>query len=285
MIWAANLSSIINQIEFIQEDAGNEFALESALKNCDFVFALAGLTGHRPSMDFPKIDLYNNQTIHLCLLEAIRKLNVKPKIIFASTRQVYGRSEHVLIDETHSVNPVDLNGIHKVGAEQTFKIYRRVYNYDTCIIRLPNVYGPRMPLHTPSLGVLGWFINRCYLNKPLQLQVNPQTMRNMAFVGDVVKALEILALSTSHKFDIYNWMGESVSFGQYIDCLKHFFPKLMVEIVPMSEAQKKIDVGQILCSQKRFEDEFGNFPLTPILQGVEKTVLYYKNKLDYYLSR
>ena len=88
---------------------------------------LAAQTSHQASMDVPIDDLDLNCRVALRLLEACCKAALAVRIVFASTRQVYGKPNYLPVDERHPVAPVDVNGIHKLAAEAYHTLYRKVY--------------------------------------------------------------------------------------------------------------------------------------------------------------
>lgn len=75
------------------------------------------------SMQDPLTDLDINCRAQVFLLEACRTYNPDIKVIFASTRQIYGKPDYLPVDEEHPLRPVDVNGINKATGEwYTFSI-------------------------------------------------------------------------------------------------------------------------------------------------------------------
>jgi len=81
-----------------------------------FLFNLAGQTSHMDSMTDPQTDLDINGRAQLAILEACRQHNPKIRIVFASTRQIYGKPDYLPVDEKHPLRPVDVNGIRASDA-------------------------------------------------------------------------------------------------------------------------------------------------------------------------
>ena len=106
-------------------------------------------------MTDPFTDLEINCRSQLSILEACRRHNPDVKIVFASTRQIYGRPRYLPVDEAHPVAPVDVNGIDKAAGEAYHLLYGEVYGLRVCALRLTNTYGPRMRVRDARQTFLG----------------------------------------------------------------------------------------------------------------------------------
>jgi dTDP-glucose 4,6-dehydratase/UDP-glucose 4-epimerase len=85
--------------------------MQQLLMNKDYLFNLVGQTSHLDSMQNPKTDIDINAVSQISILECCRKFNPGIKVIYASTRQIYGKPQYFPVDENHRINPVDVNGI------------------------------------------------------------------------------------------------------------------------------------------------------------------------------
>lgn len=182
-----NLSGYENQIRINFSDVRDVYSLEPLLRGVDILFNLAGQTSHMDSMLDPYTDLAINCGAQLNLLETCRRINPEISIIFASTRQIYGRPEYLPVDEKHRIEPVDINGIHKYAAEQYYSLYQEVYGIRTCILRLTNTIGPRMRIKDARQTFVGVWIRQLLENKPIEVWGGSQ-LRDFNDVEDVVDA-------------------------------------------------------------------------------------------------
>jgi UDP-glucose 4-epimerase len=139
-----NLQGYENQIRINISDVRDPYSFPVLLEGVDVVFNLAGQTSHMDSMKDPFTDLEINCKAQLSILEACRKVNPEIRIVFASTRQIYGKPRALPVSEDHPLSPVDINGIHKMGGEWYHTLYHHVYGLKTCSLRLTNTIGPRM---------------------------------------------------------------------------------------------------------------------------------------------
>src|SRR2546423_4865493 len=199
-----NIHDIRERVTVELSDVRDARAMLSLIKGRDFVFNLAGQTSHLDSMTDPLTDLSINAAAQLSLLEACRLHNRNAKIVFASTRQVYGRPQYLPVDEKHPVNPIDVNGINKLAGEWYHLLYNNVYRIRACALRLTNTYGPGMRVKDARQTFLGIWIRRLIEQKPIQIFGDGKQRRDFNFVDDVVEALLRAAISDEANGQIFN---------------------------------------------------------------------------------
>jgi hypothetical protein len=115
--------------------------MEYLVRGQEVLFNLAGQVSHIDSMTDPVTDLEINCTSQLRLLEAVRRGNPELRVVYAGTRQVYGRPLYLPVDEKHLLQPVDVNGINKISGEFYHLVYHQVYGIRASSLRLTNTYG------------------------------------------------------------------------------------------------------------------------------------------------
>ena len=153
-----NIDDIKNKVAVNVCDVRDTFAMEHLIQGKDYLFNLAGQTSHLDSMTDPHTDLDINAAAQLSILEVCRKENPDIKIVFASTRQLYGRPDYLPVDEKHPIRPVDVNGINKLAGEWYHLLYSNVYGIRACALRLTNTYGPGMRVKDARQTFLGIWI-------------------------------------------------------------------------------------------------------------------------------
>ena len=122
-----NVADIQDRLRINIADVRDEHSMRYLVQGQDYLFNLAGQLSHIDSMRDPYTDLDINCRSQLSILEACRKGNPDVKIIYASTRQIYGRPQYLPLDENHLVYPVDVNGINKWAGEHYHILYNNVY--------------------------------------------------------------------------------------------------------------------------------------------------------------
>ncbi len=139
-----NVAGVEDRLTVNISDVRDEHSLRYLVRDQDVLFNLAGQTSHLDSMTDPYTDLEINARSQLSILEACRHENPQITVVFASTRQLYGRPQRLPVDESHPIAPVDVNGINKAAGEWYHLLYGDVYGIRTSVLRLTNTYGPRM---------------------------------------------------------------------------------------------------------------------------------------------
>jgi nucleoside-diphosphate-sugar epimerase len=193
-------------------DIRDEHGMAYLVQGQDFLFNLAGQTSHLDSMKDPYTDLEINCRSQLSILEACRKHNPGIRIVFASTRQLYGKPIYLPVDEKHPVSPVDVNGINKLSGEWYHTLYNNIYGISSCSLRLTNTYGPRMRIKDARQTFLGWWIRLLLEGREIEVFGDGRQLRDFNFVDDAVDAFLLAAVSERAKGKIYN-LGSSEQIG------------------------------------------------------------------------
>ena len=156
----ANIRGYESRLKVNISDVRDPHSMKTLVKGHDFLFNLAGQTSHMDSMADPYTDLDINCKAQLSILEACRNANPGIRIVFAGTRQIYGKPDYLPVDEKHPVRPVDVNGINKMAGEWYHILYNNVYGIRACSLRLTNTIGPRMRIKDARQTFLGVWIRQ-----------------------------------------------------------------------------------------------------------------------------
>ena len=278
-----NVEDIKKKIRVNLADIRSEHSVQALVKDQDYVFNLAGQVSHIDSMLDPYPDLEINCKAQHSLLEACRKSNPNTKIIFASTRQVYGKATSLPITEEHLLRPTDVNGINKMSGEWYHILYNNVYEIKSCSLRLTNTFGPRQLMKHNRQGFIPWFVRQTIDNEKIKIFGTGQQLRDINYVDDVCEAFLLAGASEKTPGEIYN-LGhyDPVSLKEFVELLIKTAGQGSYEIVPFPEDKKKIDLGSAYCSYSKIKKELGWTPKTSLTDGLKKTIDYYKKNKKYY---
>ncbi len=264
-------------------DVRDPHSMKYLVAGQDYLFNLAGQTSHLDSMTAPENDLNINVLAQLHILEACRLHNPDLRLVFASTRQIYGKPLQIPVDETHPLNPVDVNGINKLAGEQYHRLYYDVYGIRSTILRLTNTYGPRMRIKDARQTFLGIWIRRLLEGLPLQIYGDGKQVRDYNYVDDVVDALLITALSDNSYGEVYNLGStEDLSHTETAQIMTQLHEGSF-EYVPFPPARKSIDIGDYQGSFEKIKNQLGWEPRTSFRDGMGKTIAYYQEHFENYL--
>jgi len=279
----ANLEGFRNNIFLNITDVRDPHAMRHLIQGQDFLFNLAGQTSHMDSMSDPFTDLEINARAQLSILEACRVHNPDVKIVFAGTRQIYGRPDYLPVDEDHPVRPVDINGIHKVAGEWYHLLYNNVYGLRACVLRLTNTYGPCMRIKDARQTFVGIWIRLILEGKPFEVWGGEQ-LRDFTYVGDCVDALLLAAESAKANGRVYNLGGDSVvSLRELAETLIAAHNSGNYELREFPAERKKIDIGDYYSNDASIRKELGWKPKIPLAEGLRRTLAYFAPQLERYL--
>lgn len=272
-----NIDDIRNQVTVNVCDVRDQFAMAYLLQGKHYLFNLAGQTSHMDSMSDPQTDLDINATAQLSILEACRKANPGIKIVFASTRQLYGKPDYLPVDEKHPVRPVDVNGINKLAGEWYHLLYNNVYGIRACALRLTNTYGPGMRVKDARQTFLGIWVRLLIEGKPIKVFGDGLQLRDFNYVDDCVEALLLAGASDTANGKVYN-LGSTEVIG-----LKALAEKMVGlghggthELIPFPAERKAIDIGDYYSDFSLITRELGWTPKVDLLEGLQKTMAYYQ---------
>jgi UDP-glucose 4-epimerase len=280
-----NIHNIRDKVTVNVCDVRDRFAMEYLLQGKDYLFNLAGQTSHIDSMSDPQTDLDINATAQLAILEACRKTNRDIKIVFASTRQLYGRPCYLPVDEMHPIRPVDVNGINKLAGEGYHLLYNDVYGIRACALRLTNTYGPGMRIKDARQTFLGVWIRLLLQGKPIQVFGDGLQLRDFNYVDDCVSAFLLAGASDAVNGRVFNLgSAEVVDLNTVAQMMLSLGYGGTYELIPFPKERKVIDIGDYYSDFGLIAKELGWAPKVDLLSGLQKTMDYYKVHHAYYLS-
>jgi UDP-glucose 4-epimerase len=278
-----NIHKIHGKVSVNVCDVRDPFAMAFLLKGKDYLFNLAGQTSHVDSMTYPQTDLDINASAQLSILEACRKINPTIKIVFASTRQLYGKPDYLPVDEKHPIRPVDVNGINKLAGEWYHLLYNNVYGIRACALRLTNTYGPGMRIKDARQTFLGIWVRSLIEGKPIMVFGDGLQLRDFNYVDDCVEALLLAGKSELVNGRVYN-LGHSevISLKSLAEKLVSFSNDAICQFVPFPSDRKAIDIGDYYGDFSLIERELGWKPKVELLEGLMRTINYYKTHKHHY---
>lgn len=279
-----NISGLEERVRLNISDVRDAHSLRFLVQGQDLLFNLAGQTSHMDSMQDPFTDLDINAAAQLSILEACREQNPSIKVIFASTRQVYGAAHYLPVDERHPICPVDINGIHKMAGEWYHLLYHRVHRLRACVLRLTNTYGPCMRIKDARQTFLGIWIRLLLEGKPLPVWEGTQR-RDFTYVEDAVEALLLAAANPIADGKVYNLGGEgAVSLKHLAQRLIEIHGRGRLEVCDYPEDRKRIDIGDYYADDSRIRGDLNWAPKVSLQAGLERTLAYYRQHWPRYVE-
>ena len=278
-----NLNDIATRVRLNISDVRDPHSMRYLVQGIDFVFSLAGQTSHMDSMQDPFTDLDINSRAQLSILEALRHHNPTARVVFASTRQIYGRPDYLPVNETHPQRPVDVNGINKIAGESYHLLYHSVYGIPTCALRLTNTYGPGMRIKDARQTFVGIWIRRLLEGQPFEVWGGEQ-LRDFNYVDDVVEAFLAAALNPAAWGRVFNLgSNEIVSLSQLARTLVEVNGGGEFQKCEFPAERKKIDIGDYYSDFSLIHSELGWEPRIGLHEGFRSTLDYFRAEGGNYL--
>jgi len=272
-----NIEGIRDAVTLNVADIRDRYAISYLVQGQDIIFNLAGQLSHVDSMRDPYTDLEINCTSQLSLLEACRHNNPHVKLIYASTRQVYGKPRYLPVDEEHLAWPTDVNGINKLAGERYHLVYSQVYGIRACSLRLTNTYGPRQLVRHSRQGFIGWFVRQALDGEEIQLYGDGSQLRDMTYIDDAVEAFLLAGASEAVNGSIFNLGGcRPISLKEILETLLRLTGTGSYRIVPFPEGRRAIDIGSFYATYDRIHQTLGWEPRIDIEVGLRRMVDFYR---------
>jgi len=278
-----NLADVAEQVRINISDVRDHHSLPHFMRGQDYLFNLAGQTSHMDSMSDPQTDLEINARAQLSILEACRLHNPDIRIVFASTRQLYGKPDYLPVDEKHPLRPVDVNGINKLAGESYHLLYHRVHGIRSSVLRLTNTIGPRMRVKDARQTFVGVWIKKILSNEPIEVWGGEQ-LRDFTYVDDAVEAFLLAASRSEALGQIFNVGGTPpVSLKQLAELLVDVNGGGEFALRTFPGDRKKIDIGDFYADYRLITEKIGWVPRTTLREALAQTLAYYGTELDNYL--
>jgi len=278
-----NIAGYEGKLKVNIADVRDEFSMDYLVRGRDLLFNLAGQTAHLDSMRDPYTDLEINCRAQLSILEACRKNNPDVKIVYTSTRQMYGKPDYLPVDERHLLHPTDVNGINKMAGEWYHILYNNVYGIRAVSMRLTNTYGPRMRVKDARQTFLGIWIRRLIEGEPIEVWGDGTQIRDFNYVDDVVDAMLLAAATDDANGQIYNLgSDETINLRDLAALLVGLVGGGSFRVIPFPADRKPIDIGDYYADYRRIRGKLGWTPKVSLREGLARTLEYYRKYREHY---
>jgi UDP-glucose 4-epimerase len=278
-----NLAGIVRRVRVHIADVRDWPRLPALVRGQDFLFNLAGQTSHMDSMTDPQTDLDINCRAQLAILEACRLHNPAIRIVFASTRQIYGKPDYLPVDEQHPLRPVDVNGINKIAGESFHLLYSRVHGIRATALRLTNTIGPGMRVKDARQTFVGIWIRRLIEEKPFEVWGGEQ-LRDFTYIDDAVEAFLLAAARREAIGGVFNLGGPPpVTLQRLAEMLVALNGRGVFSVREFPADRKKIDIGDYYADDRLIARKLGWKPRTDLRTALQRTLEYYRRELRHYV--
>ena len=279
-----NIEPVRSRVNVNVADVRDEHSMRYLVQGQDYIFNLAGQVSHLDSMEDPYTDLEINCRSQLTILEACRHHNPGVKLVYAGTRQQYGKPDYLPVDERHLMHPTDVNGVNKMAGEWYHIVYNNVYGVRACSLRLTNAFGPRMRIKDSRQTFLGWWLRLLIEGREIEIYGDGSQLRDLNYVEDVVHAFLLAAAREEANGQVFNLGApEPISLRDLAALMVEVGGKGSWRLIPWPEERRAIDIGSYYGDYTRARETLGWEPRVSLAEGLERTIAYFEANLEQYL--
>ncbi|HWP84778.1 MAG TPA: NAD-dependent epimerase/dehydratase family protein [Terriglobia bacterium] len=273
-----NLDPVRDRVVYVHADMADARRIRPLLEGQRVIFNLAGEISHINSMTNPPRDLAINCEAQLRFLDLCRTVNPGATIVYASSRQVYGRPKYLPVDEAHPVHPVDYNGVHNHAAEHYHFLLRQQFQMRTLCLRLGNTYGPRLGIHQECRGFIDTFVRKALQGEQIVVFGDGRQLRGMTYVDDVVDAFLRAGQAGPAAAAVYNVdHPKAVSLWEIAETLSRVAGSPPPRLVAFPPERLVIDIGDYCPNPEKFCREFGWTPRVGLEEGLRRTIAFFRS--------
>ena len=278
-----NIAPVEDRVVVSRDDLRDGEAVRRLVAGQDVVFSIAGNVSHVDSMSDPFLDLELNYRTQLGVLEALRHQGSSARVVYAGSRQQYGRPLYLPIDEHHPLDAIDVNGINKTAGEAVTLLYHRVHGLETSSLRLTNTYGPRMQMRHPRQGFIPWFVRRALDGEEIELYGGGESLRDFNEVEDVVDAFLRAGLRDAAVGEVFNLgHAEPLTIREFAETLVDVAQSGSLTERPFPPERAEIDIGSVFANYGKIRGLLGWEPRVGIREGLTRVVEYYRAHRAHY---
>lgn len=278
-----NLKDVWDKISVVECDIRDQEVVKDAITDKDIIFNLAAQVSYGDSINDPYSDLDINCRGQLNILEACRNFAPKAKLLFSSTRFVYGRINYSPVDENHPFNCLSIYGIHKLAGEKYHKFYFDAYGIKTCSLRIANPYGPRQQMKHNKYGIVNWFVRQALEGKPLTIYGKGDQIRDYIYIDDLAEAFLLAAISDKTSGEVYNvGSGQGLPFIEMARTIATLVSGTILQEVEWPKDRYLVETGNYISDISKLTRDTGWQPRTNFKTGVAETIQYYRENASAY---
>ncbi|MCL4396025.1 MAG: NAD-dependent epimerase/dehydratase family protein [Chloroflexi bacterium] len=278
-----NVEGMQDRVRVNIADVRDEYSMDYLVQGRDYIFNLAGQTSHLDSMNNPYTDLEINCRAQLSILEACRKKNPGAKILYTSTRQMYGKPDYLPVDERHLVHPTDVNGINKMAGEWYHIVYNNVYGIHAVSLRMTNTYGPRMRVKDARQTFLGVWIKRLIDGEPIEVWGDGMQIRDFNYVDDAVDAILLAATTDDAYGQVFNLgSDETINLRDLAALCVQANGGGEFQVIPFPHERKSIDIGDYYGDYRMIRGKLGWQPQVSLREGLKRSLEFYRANKEHY---
>jgi UDP-glucose 4-epimerase len=262
-------------VTWLQFDAARSRrdGLAQALAGVECVFSLAGASGAVASNRVPADSLDGICRLQLELIDACRRVRTRPRVVFASSRLVYGRTMADRVAEDHPIAPASMYAAHKLCAEHYHRIAAASGDLTYTILRISNPFGPDPDSPDKPHGVINTMIARALAGDAICLFGDGRQRRDYLYIPDLVDALWLAASADAARNDTFNiGRGEGITLLEAATRIRELTGAPPIEFAPWPREYEQVETGDYVADISRARRVLGFMPQFDFDAGLQDLV-------------
>src|ERR1700757_1886390 len=273
----ANISEILNRIDFREADIVDLDAMHKACAGVDLVLHQAAIPCVPKSVLDPLGSNRANIDGTVNVLVAARDAKVK-RVVYAASSSAYGDTPTLPKHEEMKPDPISPYAVAKLASEHYMISFYRCYGLETVCLRYFNIFGPRQDPSSPYSGVLAQFITQMLRGQPPTINGDGEQSRDFTYIDNAVEAnlLACKAPATRAAGQIFNVAtGRRVTLNETFKLLE---PMTSYSGEPKYGPERSGDIKHSLADISKAEADLGYKPTVHFEEGLRRTVEWYRKQ-------
>jgi len=272
----SNLNDIIDKIEFIEADMGDNEVAREAMRDIDVVLHQGALPSVPRSIEDPALTHKHCVDATFTLLLAARDAKIK-RFVYASSSSAYGDSPTLPKIETMVAEPLSPYAAAKLAGEYYCKVFYTVFGLETISLRYFNIFGPYQDPTSQYAAAIPAFVTTILKDRRPTVYGDGEQSRDFTYVDNVVEANLLAARAKKTKGQVVNIAcGKRITINAIIELVNELVGK---DIKPTYAAPRPGDVKHSLADINLAKKVIGYKPVVDFRSGLKKAIQWYRDNL------
>ena len=272
----SNLAGIIDKLEFIEADMGDEDVARSSMKDIDVVLHQGALPSVPKSVEDPAATHKHCVDATFTLLLAARDAGIK-RFVLAASSSAYGDTPSLPKVETMPTSPLSPYAVAKLVGEYYCSVFYKVFGLETISLRYFNVFGPYQDPTSQYAAAIPAFVTSILKDTPPTIYGDGEQSRDFTYIDNVVEANLLAARAEHSAGEVINVAcGQAVTVNEIIDMINDAVGK---NVKPVYTDSRAGDVKHSLADITLAQKIIGYKTVIPFEQGLKMAIDWYKENL------
>jgi nucleoside-diphosphate-sugar epimerase len=272
----SNLSDIIDKIEFIEADMGDENIACNAMKDIDVVLHQGALPSVPKSIDNPSATHRHCVDATFTLLLAARHAAIK-RFVYAASSSAYGDTPTLPKTETMVTAPLSPYAAAKLAGEYYCSVFYRSFGLETVSLRYFNVFGPYQDPTSQYAAAIPAFVTSILKDEQPTIYGDGEQSRDFTYIDNVVEANLLAARTEQTAGEVINVAcGQRVTVNEIIHMINELVGK---SVKPIYADPRPGDVKHSLADISLAAKLIGYKPKVPFREGLRLAIDWYRDNL------